>query len=279
MAWVDWLLNLAGLFLWLSWRRFGAPDDRPGALTLASNLRPAGVRSQRLWWCLPALLALLVLRAWGYHTLSPGPTWVAQWSPGPVTVSFRSDSLVRMLWYSGLSWLHAWWVMYLWFGTLAGLFWGLRELDPLARAFRRELGWFGRWPLPFVWLPVLAGMALLWVAAARPLAAMGLVPARFEPRLFWQQAVVIGLGIVPTLKWPLAGACALRFVLDHVYLGRNPLWSFAQAAGGRLARLAGWLPLQWGTLDFRPLAVGAVIWALAYFLEGILPRLFLRLPL
>jgi hypothetical protein len=37
--------------------------------------------------------------------------------------------------------------------------------------------------------------------------------------------------------------------------------------------------LKFGALDFSPVFAAAAFWAVAYFLEGAIPRLFQRLPL
>jgi hypothetical protein len=71
----------------------------------------------------------------------------------------------------------------------------------------------------------------------------------------------------------------MRFLLDHVYLGSMPFWDYSHSTGGRLSAWLAWLPLKWGRVDFRPLAAAGAFWALGYFLQGAVPRFFLRLPL
>ena len=71
MHWLDWMTDLVGLLLWLSWRGFGSlPVSPRPALTLLSNLRPANRTTRRSPMFLPALVVLLVVRALLHHTFS-----------------------------------------------------------------------------------------------------------------------------------------------------------------------------------------------------------------
>lgn len=280
MKWLDWMVNLAGLLLWLGWRGFGAlPVSSRPALTLASNLRPAGRRAGRSRLALPGLLALLGGRALLHHEFPGQFAEAAIWSPGAVAVTFRSDLFGRILAYSVLSWLEFAVVVYL----ILGLFGSLRrndpDPDPLTRSIRAELGWFSRWPVFLSPLPALAVMAVIWVSISGWLASAGLLPPIRSEAHRLQQMLVVAAGILPALKWPLATVCLLRFLLDHVYLGTSPFWDYAHATGGRLSAWLRWLPLKLGAMDFAPVFAAAAFWAVAYFLEGAIPRLFQRLPL
>ena len=64
MALIDFILNLAGLLLWLNWRsvRFD-PLGRRTPATLIGTLRRAEPRRLRRWHLLAALGGLLLLRA------------------------------------------------------------------------------------------------------------------------------------------------------------------------------------------------------------------------
>jgi len=280
MKWLDWMVNLAGLLLWLGWRGFGAlPVSARPALTLASNLKPAGRGAGRSRWALPALAILLLARALLHHEFPAQFAEAAVWAPGAVSVTFRSDLFGRMLAFSFLSWFEVLLLAYVGFAVFAGLRRADPEPDPLTRSLRAELGWLARWPVPLAPLPFLLLAAALWMAIAGWLAEASLLPPLVSTLHRVQQSAVVAVGLLPALKWPLVAACLLRFLLDHVIVGTSPFWDYAHEAGGRLSRWLRWLPLRFGTLDLAPILAAAVFWAAAYFLEGAVPRLFQRLPL
>ena len=228
---------------------------------------------------LPALVVLLVVRAFLHHTFSPQFAEAVPWSIGAVTVVFRSDLWIRILAHSFLSWTYFVLQAYLCLALLTTLHRSNTEPDSITRSVRAELGWVARWPWGLALIPFLGAMALLWLAVSPALVSAGLTPARIPGFHSVQQALVVALGGLTALKWPMVGLCLLRFFLDHVYLGSMPFWDYAHGTGGRLCAWLGWLPLKWGRVDFTPLAAAGVYWSLGYFLQGGMPRLFLRLPL
>jgi hypothetical protein len=280
MHWLDWMTDLVGLLLWLSWRGFGSlPVSPRPALTLLSNLRPADRTARRSPMFLPALAVLLLIRAVVHHSFSPQFAEAVPWSLGAVTVVFRSDLWGRILAHSVLSWSYCVAQAYLCFALLATLHRSDTEPDSITRSVRAELGVFARWPWGLALLPFLIALGLFWMAIAPYLVSAGLTPARVSGSHAVQQAVVVALGGLTALKWPLVGLCLMRFLLDHVYLGSMPIWDYSHGTGGRLSAWLGWLPLKFGRVDFTPLAAAGVFWSLGYFLQGALPRFFLRLPL
>jgi hypothetical protein len=280
MHWLDWMTDLVGLMLWLSWRGFGSlPVSPRPALTLLSNLRPADRTARRSAWFLPGLLILLLVRAILHHTFAPQFAEAVPWSIGAVTVVFRSDLWNRILAHSFLSGIHFTLQAYLCLALLATLHRSDAEPDSITRSIRAELGWLSRWPWGLSLLPFLVALGLLWFVISPSLVSAALTPARLSGSHALQQAVVVGLGGLTALKWPLVGLCLLRFLLDHVYLGSMPFWDYAHGTGGRLCSWLGWLPLKWGRVDLTPLAAAGVYWGLGFFLQGGLPRMFLRLPL
>lgn len=277
MYWLDWMTNLAGLFMWLSWRGFGSGPASPG-LTLVSNLKPAGRDRDRPRWLLPGLAVLLLCRALVHHHFSGQFGSAAVWSPGPVSVMFRSDLFQRMVAFSILSWFQILLFAYVAFAFFAGLRRNEPEPDPITRSLRGELGRLARWPWIFSPIPFLVLSGLLWLAVSGWLTDAGLVPPFVSPTQRWQQSLVVALGAIASLKWPLVVICVLRFLLDHVYVGTSPVWDYAHKTGGRLIVWLRWLPLRFGTLDLVPLVAAAAYWSAGYFLDGALPRLFQRLP-
>ncbi len=278
MKWLDWIVNLTGILLWLGTRQFGViPVSRKPALTLASNLKSLGRKGGVRRWAFPlSLFLLLVGRALLHYWFPQHFAEAAIWSSGAVAVSFRSDFLGRMLAYSFLSWLEIVLIVYVGFGFFAGLRRNDKEPDSLTLCLRSELGMAGRWPVPLACLPFLILAGCLWMLGAGWLVDAALLPPIQSTTHRLQQAVVVALGLLPLLKWPVVALCFLRFLLDHVYLGSFPLWDYAYETGGALCR---WIPLRLGLIDFAPLVVACIFFGFAFFLEEFLPQLFQRLPL
>ncbi len=117
MALIDFILNLAGLLLWLTWRsaRFDPLVKRTPA-TLIGTLRRAEPRRLRRWHLLAALGGLLLLRAGFYWQIGSAlhPVWTGTLDLGVIPLSFRSDSFSRMVLYSIFSFALTLGVFYLW---------------------------------------------------------------------------------------------------------------------------------------------------------------------
>ena len=125
MGIIDFILNLAGLLLWLNWRslRFDPLGKRTPA-TLIGTLRRAEPRRLRRWH-LPAVLGgMLFLRAVLYWQIGSGVGWAAgKLNLGVIELSFRSDYFGRILLFSLCSFGLTLGVFYLWlllFSILAG---------------------------------------------------------------------------------------------------------------------------------------------------------------
>src|ERR1700739_3221359 len=92
MSWVDFILNIAGLLLWLNWRAGKIdPLGKRTPATLVGTLRRAEPsRAQR--WNLPVFLgALLFVRALIYWQIGPALRWSGTLNLGVISLSFRSD--------------------------------------------------------------------------------------------------------------------------------------------------------------------------------------------
>src|SRR5580658_7034105 len=106
MNWVDLILNIAGLLVWLNWRAGKVdPLGKRIPATLAGTLRRAEpVRIQR--WHVPVILGLfLLLRAFLYCLIGRALGWVGTLNLGVISPTFRSNWLGPMLLFSFLSFL------------------------------------------------------------------------------------------------------------------------------------------------------------------------------
>src|SRR5688572_6662065 len=98
---IDWLLNLAGVFLWIDWLS-GRGERAQSALSLASTVRPADRGTGRSFGSLAALAVILVLRPLLYYSIGPALNWTAAINYVAIAIPFRSELLSRMYVFSTL---------------------------------------------------------------------------------------------------------------------------------------------------------------------------------
>ncbi len=278
MGFVDFILNLVGLLLWLYWRTLNvAPVALPGKSLLAL-LQPTD-RPRTSPGLLLFLAGLLVVRAFFYWQIGPPLHWAPALPLGAIAPQIRSDYLGYMLLYSLLSFAR--WVAAFYLGLLLLSLVNrhVADAEPLQKWVRLHLGWFERWPvllkLP---LPVLA-IAMIWMGLHPALVRLTIIPASQSFNHLVQQAVVVGAGGFLAWKYLLVALLLLHLVNSYVYLGRHSLWNFIQVTGGNLLRPLQALSLRVGKFDFTPLVAAALVWAIAWALGLGLTRLYQQLPL
>src|SRR4029434_5949368 len=105
MGLIDFLLNIAALLLWLSWRGISLdPLATATPATLVGTLRRAEPSRVRRWHFLIALVGLLVLRAFLYrYVIGPALHCSGQVDLIATRLSFPSDYFQWMLLFSVLS--------------------------------------------------------------------------------------------------------------------------------------------------------------------------------
>lgn len=271
MAVLDLLLSLAALMLWLSWRGIGAEQASGPAGTLLANLRPAHRSQAGRHGNLVGLVAILIGRAILYRQFGPSFDWHPSWSPGAVTVVFRSDHFLLML---GSSLLGFGWVLFglVTFAFLvAAIHRAPQDKDAVTREVRRRLGWLASLPAVILLLLPMLMLGLLWLVLGWVAARLGLVPALHGSHHLFQQAVVVGFGAVLVWKWPLTIVLGLYFVNSYVFFGASPVWDFIQQTGARLCRPLAFL--RFGRLNLSPLVLLVAIWGVAGALGSGLPWL------
>ena len=272
MGYVDSILNLAGLLLWLNWRtiRFDPLEKRTPA-TLMGTLRPAAPKKIRRWHLLAVIAGLLVLRAAAYRWI--GPLWVAKLDLITTTPQFRSDWFPGILLFSFLS-----------FGLTLGIFYiGLLLLsllqgpEPVHRLVRIPLGRVDGWP---IWVKILLpfiATTVLWWSLSWPLDWIQNLP--LSPALRCEQSLVIGLGSYLGCKFPAGALLALYLLNSYIYFGKHPFWKFAGVTAQKLLRPLKPIPLRVGKVDFAPVAGIAIIFFTAEGIERGLVWLYTKLPL
>jgi hypothetical protein len=167
MSLIDFILNVAGLLLWLSWRSVQFdPFARLRPATITGTVRRAEPRRIQRWQFLAALLGLLLLRAGVYWLIGPA---VEGWTPrldlGVVALAFRATEFLQILLFSFSSFIITLTVFYFWLLAITFINGPSLDPDPIQRLVLLQLGKVSRWPrFAQAVLPFLAAAAL-WLAA------------------------------------------------------------------------------------------------------------------
>ena len=267
MALIDFILNLAGLLLWLNWRsvRFD-PLGRRTPATLIGTLRRAEPRRLRRWHLLAALGGLLLLRAVLYWQIGAGVGWAAgKLNLGIIELSFRSDSFGRILLFSIFSFGLTLGVLYLWL-LLLSILAGPEPL-PFHRLVRMPLGGMDRWARGVKFLLPLIVTATFWWLASWLLAWLQVIPPLVSPAHRIEESLVIGLGSYLAWKYLAGALLALHLLNSYIYFGKNPFWAYVNAEAQTLLSPLRRVPLRAGKADFTPV-VGIVLVFLAAELSG-----------
>jgi uncharacterized protein YggT (Ycf19 family) len=275
MGLVDFILNLAGLLLWLNWRsvRFDPLGKRTPA-TLIGTLRRAEPRRWRRWHLLAALGGLLLLRAGFYWQIGSAAHWTGTLNLSVITLSFRSDFFARMLWFSFFSFGLTLGVFYLWLLLLSIL----AGPEPIHRLVRMQLGRIDGWPRGVKLFLPLAITAAFWQAASWLLTWLQIIPKPVSAAQQIEAALIVGLNSYLVWKYVIAALLALHLLNSYIYFGKNPFWSYVNAEARTLLSPLRALPLQAGKVDFAPVVGLALVFLVAelagrglFFLYGRLP--------
>jgi hypothetical protein len=280
MALIDFILNLAGLLLWLSWRsaRFDPlAQSRPASLI--GNLKPTESPTWRNWHFLAALAILLLMRSWLYWQIGSAVDWTPSIGLGAIAVSFRSDFFSRMLLYSLLSFGAALTVLYSWMLLLSAINARNSEALPVQRLVRLHLGRVDRWNPWFKVILPMVGVGLAWLPLSLLLAKLNVIPAPVSNAHRFQQAVIIGCGTYLTWKFLLGALFAAHLVSSYVYFGSHSVWDFVAASGNNLLRHLEWAPLRLGKVNFAPIVAIAVVFFASEAAERGLTYVYRLLPL
>jgi uncharacterized protein YggT (Ycf19 family) len=275
VGYVDFILNLAGLLLWLNWRsvRFDPLEKRTPA-TLMGTLRPAEPKKLRRWHLLVFIVGLLLLRALIYRWIGGMTSWTGQLNLQVVVLSFRSDLLDRITLFSFLSFglaLVVFYVVLLFLSLLKGP-------DPIHRLIKIPLGRLDEWPvwakmlLPLVWGAVVWWSLSWWLDWLQ----ISLPPVSVAHRI--EQALVVGLASYQAWEYPFVVLLLLHLLSSYIYFGRHPVWNYVDQTARKLLRPLKRIPLRAGRFDFAPLLGLALVFLAAQLFEHGLNWLYTRLP-
>jgi len=271
MGLIDFILNLAGLLLWLNWRstRFDPLGKRRPA-TLIGTLRLAEPKRMRRWHLLAALGGLLLLRAVFYWQIGSAAGWTGNLNLGVISLSFRSDSFghyfVRMLLFSSLSFGLMLGIVYYWLlllSILAG-----PEPPSFHRLVRMPLGGIDRWPR---WLKLLLPLIVTasgWWLASWPLAWLQVIPQPVSPAHRIEESLVIALGSYLVWKYVAGALLVLHLLNSYIYFGQQPFWGYVNAAARTLLSPLSAVPLRLEKVDFAPLVGIVLIFLFTHFAQN-----------
>jgi uncharacterized protein YggT (Ycf19 family) len=271
MGLINFILNLAGVLLWFSWRSIGMdPLTRTTPATLVGTLRRAAPRRLKGWQFLVGLAALLLLRALLYRQVGPAADWTPKLDLFFVVLAFPGDLFRSALLYSVLSFMRIMVICYFWGLALVIINRGTAETDPLQKMLRLHFGPVARWPWLLQALLPLVVATGLWIALHPLLTHFGIISRIHSQAHLAEQGLLIGVALYFTLQLLLPVFLLLHLVTSYVYLGTNPVWDFVGATARNLLAPLRWLPLRIGRLDLAPLAGVLLILFLLHWLPNLI---------
>lgn len=278
MSLINFILDIAALLLWLSWRSI--PHDpliHPRPATLIGTVRRAEPSRLKRWHFLIGLVVLLLVRAEFYVQIGPAVSWVPRINLGVVALAFPltlggKSFFLSALVFSVLSFARLWIVFHCWLLALVVINGTSAGGNPLQRLASVQFGRLGGWPR---W--VLAGLPLIfttaaWMAVQPLLARIDVVRPPQSVALLVEQGLLLGVGVYCTLKLLIPVLLFAYVISSYVYLGASPVWELVGVTSRNVLRPLRRLPLRWGRIDFAPLA-GII---LVLLLLQVIPHLILN---
>lgn len=260
MGIVDFILNLAGLLLWLNWRAEKTdPVSKRRPATLIGTLKRADAKSRN--WQLPSLIAALIfLRAIFYWLVGSSARWSGKLNLDAVVLWFPipNDSLAsfgKEILFSVCSFALTLAVFYLSLLLLSIL----DGPEPFRAVLRLQLGNLDRWPrwkklfLPFV------AATILWWLASWLFAWLQIIPPPATELRRAGEAAVVGLGSYLAWEFVAVVLLVLHLLNSYIYFGRHLFWNFINAEAQTLLSPLKKIPLRFAKIDFAPLLGMALI--------------------
>jgi uncharacterized protein YggT (Ycf19 family) len=279
MGYVDFILNLAGLLLWIKWRSLPFdPIHKRTPATLVGTLRRAAPSHFRRWHLLVVIVLLLVCRAGFYRLLGPAMHWTGSLDLGVVTLWFRSDWFARMLAFSVCSFGLTLGIFYLWLVLLSLLNEKSAAAGPVQQLVRMPLGGINNWPRWAKIISPFAGLALVWWLASWLLVWLAIIPRPVSPAHRIEESLVIGLGSYLAWKFIATALLVLGLLNTYVYFGKHPFWNYVDMTAQVLLAPLRKIPLRAGKADFAPVMGIALLLLAAELAERGLVYLYARLP-
>jgi uncharacterized protein YggT (Ycf19 family) len=276
---VDFILDLAGLLLWIKWRSLPFdPFNKRTPATLVGTLRRAAPSHFRRWHLLAGIGLLLVLRALLYRQIGPAMHWAGKLDLGVITLFFPSDSFARILLFSIFSLGLTLVIFYLWLLLLSIAAGRGGKSELIHRLVRMPLGGIDGWPRRAKIISPFAATALVWWLASWLFAWLEIIPKPVSAMHRVEESLVIGLGSYLAWKFLAAALLVLHLLNAYIYFGKHPFWNYVNATAQNLLAPLRKIPLRAGKVDFAPVVGIAIVFFVAELAERGLVRLYARLP-
>ncbi len=262
MGLLDFILNLAGLLIWLNWRFLilAKRDPGPGGISLAGTLKSTASARAPSWPYLAGLGGLLLLRALAYYTIGSNLHSNMILSLGIVPISFNPRMLMRMFLFSGLSFLVFAGIFYFWMLLFSIVTRNVTEPDACLRLLRQHLGWWHRRPVWFRLLSPFVLAAAFWLVFGRILEEMGMFPAQSSASVRFFRAFLVGVYAYTFWIPPLVGLLVLYVAQSYVYFGDAAFWKFVQTSGRIVVSWVGKWQIRFQQVEITPIVMVILLW-------------------
>jgi uncharacterized protein YggT (Ycf19 family) len=268
---IDFILNLAGLLLWLNWRSIRLdPFHRGIPATLSGTVRRAEPMRLKRWHFLSALVALLVIRAFFYGQIGPAVGWTPRLNLSIIAPAFplaRAGHVFyrSALLFSLLSFVLVIVIFYFWLLAIAVVNRRVTNPDALQKLLLIQLGRPAHWPLLIQLALPFVVCAALWMLCHPLLIHIGVTSPVRSNVLLLEQGLVLGLSACYSLRFLLVAFLVVYVVVSYVYLGTNPLWEFVSTTSRNILSPLKRLPLQFGKVNLGPVLVIILIVLVFYW--------------
>ncbi|HEY5297321.1 MAG TPA: hypothetical protein VIK59_05305 [Verrucomicrobiae bacterium] len=279
MSFVDFILNVAALLLWMRWRSLPFdPFNKRIPATLIGTLRRAAPSRFRRWHLLAVIGALLILRALFYWQVGSAIRWAGKIDLGIIALFFPADSFGRMVLFSILSFGLTLGIFYLWVLLLSIACPRAEKSGLIHSLVRMQLGRVDDWPLRVKIILPFAVTAFFWWLVSWLLMWNQIIPPFISPAHRIEEACVIGLGSYLAWKFVLAALLVLHLLNTYIYFGKQPVWNYVNALAQTLLKPLKKIPLQLGRVDFAPIVGIALVFFIAQTATLGLAKLYAALP-
>ena len=179
-----------------------------------------------------------------------------------VVLTFHGADFLPTLVFSLLSFLRAILVLYFWLLTLAAINRQASASDPFQKMISLQLGRAAHWSwLTQITLPILV-TGVLWAAFHPVLVRFGVATRTLSDLHLLGQSLLVGVGLIFSLKQLLPAFLLVHLVASYIYLGKSPVLDFASLTARNLLAPLNHLSLRVGKADFAPMLGIVLIWLL-----------------
>ncbi|HEU5123504.1 MAG TPA: hypothetical protein VFW05_05505 [Verrucomicrobiae bacterium] len=267
MKLIDFILNLAGLLLWLNWRSHRLdPLTHATPATLVGTIKRTRSTKLSRWNFLLAVAGLIFFRAWFYLKIGSAVDWTPRLHLGAVVLPFPmarngQDFFLAALLFSGLSFLRMVLIFYFWLMLVVIINRRVTNPDPVHKFLLLQLGRAAYWPRWLQLIIPLIASAILWLIFYPLLARLGIINWAQSHWHVAGQSAVAGLSLFFSLKYLLPSLLLLHLIESYVYLGNSAFWDFVNTTSRNLLLAQ---PLPAGKLDLIPM-LGLILMILIFF--------------